>query len=62
MTTIIAVDKDRTYLGGCILPGIRLSAQLLKETTLLHQSGELRHHGGQDTAADLLAGDAVHAH
>lgn len=41
VTTIIAVDKDRTYLGGCILPGIRLSAQLLKETTALLPSIEL---------------------
>lgn len=41
VTTIIAVDKDRTYLGGCILPGIRLSAQLLKETAALLPSIEL---------------------
>ena len=41
VTTIIAVDKDRTYLGGCILPGIRPSAQLLKEATALLPSIEL---------------------
>ena len=41
VTTIAAVDKERTYLGGCILPGIRLSAQLLKETTALLPSIEL---------------------
>lgn len=41
VTTIIAVDKDRTYLGGCILPGIRPSALLLKEATALLPSIEL---------------------
>lgn len=41
VTTIIAVDKDRTYLGGCILPGIRSSAQMLKEATALLPSIEL---------------------
>ena len=41
VTTIIAVDRDRTYLGGCILPGIRPSAQLLKEATALLPSIEL---------------------
>lgn len=41
VTTIIAVDRDRTYLGGCILPGIRSSAQLLKEATALLPSIEL---------------------
>lgn len=35
VTTIAAVDGDRTYLGGCILPGIRLSAALFKENTAL---------------------------
>lgn len=41
VTTIIAVDRDRTYLGGCILPGIRSSAQLLKEAAALLPSIEL---------------------
>ena len=40
-TTIFAVDKDRTYLGGCILPGIRPSVQLLNEATALLPSIEL---------------------
>ena len=35
VTTIAAVDESRTYLGGCILPGIRASAELLKDTTAL---------------------------
>ena len=47
VTTIIAVDRDRTYLGGCILPGIRPSAQLLKEATALLPSIEL---GGKEDA------------
>ena len=35
VTTLAAVDESRTYLGGCILPGIRASASLLKSTTAL---------------------------
>ena len=35
VTTLAAVDESRTYLGGCILPGIRASAELLKDTTAL---------------------------
>lgn len=35
VTTLAAVDSGRTYLGGCILPGIRSSAALLKSTTAL---------------------------
>lgn len=35
VTTIAAVDSQRTYLGGCILPGLRASAALLKQTTAL---------------------------
>ncbi len=35
VTTLAVVDESRTYLGGCILPGIRSSAALLKSTTAL---------------------------
>ena len=35
VTTVSAVDRERTYLGCCILPGIRSSAALLKDTTSL---------------------------
>ena len=35
VTTLAAVDAGRTYLGGCILPGIHASATLLKFTTAL---------------------------
>lgn len=35
VTTLAAVDESRTYLGGCILPGIRASAALLKSATAL---------------------------
>ena len=35
VTTISAVDANRTYLGCCILPGLRASASLLKDTTSL---------------------------
>ena len=35
VTTLAAVNKDRTYLGGCILPGLHTSAQLMKSATAL---------------------------
>ena len=35
VTTLAAVDRDRTYLGGCILPGLYSSAQLMKSATAL---------------------------
>ncbi len=35
VTTIAAVDRTRTYLGGCIIPGLRRSAGLLRETAAL---------------------------
>ena len=35
VTTIAAVDETRTYLGGCILPGIHRSAAVLRETAAL---------------------------
>ena len=47
VTTIAAVDDRSTYLGGCILPGIRASAELLKETTALLPSIALRP-GGEE--------------
>ena len=47
VTTIAAVDDRSTYLGGCILPGIRASAELLKDTTALLPSIALGP-GGED--------------
>lgn len=41
VTTMAAVDRERTYLGGCILPGIRSGAALLKRTTALLPSIDL---------------------
>ena len=35
VTTLAAVNKDRTYLGGCILPGLHTSAQLMQSATAL---------------------------
>ena len=57
VTTIIAVDQNRTYLGGCILPGIRLSAQMLKETTALLPSIELG--GGEEACLGRNSADAM---
>jgi len=41
VTTIAAVDEKRTYLGGCILPGLRRSVGLLQETAALLPSIDL---------------------
>ena len=57
VTTIIAVDRNRTYLGGCILPGIRPSAMLLKETTALLPSIELG--SGEDACLGRNSADAM---
>lgn len=57
VTTVIAVDKNRTYLGGCILPGIRLSAQLLKETAALLPSIELG--SGEEDCLGRNSADAM---
>ena len=47
VTTIAAIDSQRTYLGGCILPGLRRSAGLLQETAALLPPIDL---AGQDNA------------
>ena len=47
VTTIAAVDVRSSYLGGCILPGIRASAELLKDITALLPSIALGP-GGED--------------
>ena len=41
VTTIAAIDGGRTYLGGCILPGIWRSAAALQETAALLPSIDL---------------------
>ena len=41
VTTVAAVDESRTYLGGCIVPGIRQGAAVLKDTAALLPSIEL---------------------
>jgi len=57
VTTIAAVDKNQTYLGGCILPGIRLSAQMLKDTAALLPSIELD--GREDACLGRNSADAM---
>jgi len=57
VTTIVAVDHTRTYLGGCIAPGIRAGAQSLKETTALLPSIELG--GGEDACLGRNSADAM---
>ena len=43
VTTIAAVDRSRTYLGGCILPGVRRSAAALGAAAALLPSIDLGH-------------------
>lgn len=57
VTAIIAVDRSRTYLGGCIVPGIRSSAQLLNETAALLPSIELG--SGEDACLGRNSADAM---
>ena len=57
VTTIIAVDRNRTYLGGCILPGIRPSAMLLKDATALLPSIELG--SGEEDCLGRNSADAM---
>lgn len=67
VTAVVAVDESRTYLGGCILPGIHPSAQLLKDATALLPSIELSGKGeaclGRNSAdairCGLLLGSAM---
>jgi len=67
VTTIAAVDADKTYLGGCILPGLYASAELLKASTALLPSIALQPVGGSalgKNSADamrfgLLCGSAM---
>lgn len=57
VTTIAAVDGSRTYLGGCIVPGIRAGAQLLKETAALLPSIELE--AGENECLGRNSADAM---
>ena len=56
VTTIAPIDSDSTYLGGCILPGIRRSAEQLEATAALLPSIDL---GGSD--ADCLGRNSADA-
>ncbi len=46
VTTVAVVDSDKTYLGGCILPGLYASAELLKSSTALLPAIALQPVGG----------------
>ena len=56
VTAVAAIDAARTYLGGSILPGIRRSAAVLKETAALLPSIGL-----DGPAAELLGRDSIGA-
>ena len=57
VTTVAAVDESRTYLGGCIVPGIRPSAEMLKETTALLPAIELA--GAEEACLGRNSADAI---
>lgn len=57
VTTMAVVDGDRTYLGGCILPGVRQSASLFKETTALLPAVALT--GGEEECLGRNSADAI---
>ena len=57
VTTIAAVDGGRAYLGGCIVPGIRPSAEMLKETTALLPAIELA--GAEEACLGRNSADAI---
>ena len=56
VTTLAAVDADRAYLGGCILPGLHASAQLMKSATALLPAISL---GGQLPVIGKNSADAM---
>lgn len=59
--TFDAVSKDREYLGGVILPGLRLSLKALHQGTALLPQARLARPGaliGKDTQGSMLSGIA----
>lgn len=57
VTTIAAVDRSRTYLGGVILPGLYASAQMMKAATALLPSISL--HTDEDPLIGKTSGEAM---
>ena len=58
-TTICVVNKDKEYLGGCILPGIRMSMQALEAQTAKLPSVEIKKPKsivGQSTVESIQSG------
>jgi type III pantothenate kinase len=58
-TTICVVNKNKEYLGGCILPGIRMSMQALESQTAKLPSVEIKKPEsiiGKSTVESIQAG------
>ncbi len=58
-TTLCAVGKERTYLGGVILPGLKMSMQALESGTSKLGSVEIMHKDsclGRTTATSIQSG------
>jgi len=58
-TTLCAISKDRSYMGGVILPGLKMSMQALESGTSKLGSVEIRRKGtclGRTTADSIQSG------
>lgn len=58
-TTISVINKDRAYLGGCICPGVRISAEALSSRAALLPGIDLdqpRHAIGKNTTDCMRSG------
>ena len=58
VTTMAAMDAGATYLGGCILPGLHASAQMMKDATALLPSISFRP-GSREPQIGKNSGDAM---
>ncbi|MES9971213.1 MAG: type III pantothenate kinase [Candidatus Thiodiazotropha sp.] len=60
-TTIDAMDGDGRHMGGIILPGLRVFAQCLRQSTDIpsHDAGEVADCFARDTASGIMTGAIV---
>lgn len=58
-TTISLVDEKQYYRGTCILPGLRASAELLKESTALLPSVSLSPLTGEESAIGNNSAESI---
>ena len=58
-TTVSLVDEQKYYRGTCILPGLRASAELLKESTALLPSVSLAPLTGEESAIGNNSAESI---